>query len=266
MHRTPARHERHAKLAEQVDVSARRLLLLSNSRNPQGAFLEHVGHAVPALLDGVTRVLFVPFAGVTISLDDYTSLVRHAFAAWGVEVESVHDRRSMRRAVEGADAIVVGGGNTFRLLERLQHHRLLETIRAKALDGAPYIGWSAGSVLAGPTIGTTNDMPIVAPRGLSALGLVGFQINAHFTDAHPPGFRGETRRERLAEYLVLNPGARVVGLPEGSWLRVEGETITLEGPHDAPCFTSGRDTVLAAGSWVETEVRDKLPCDGDERG
>lgn len=231
-------------------MNARQLLLFSNSRNPDGVFLGHTREAIHAQLGGVHRVLFVPFAGVTISLDNYAALVCSAFSAWGIQVESVHDHPSPLRAVQSADAIVVGGGNTFRLLERLQYHQLLGAIRDRVRSGVPYIGWSAGSVLSGPTIGTTNDMPIVAPAGFEALGLVDFQINAHFTDAHPPGFRGETRRERLAEYLVLNPGARVVGLPEGSWLRVVGAEITLEGPHAAPCFSSDGERVLQAGCPV----------------
>ena len=231
-------------------MNARQLLLFSNSRNPDGVFLGHARGAIQAQLGGVQRVLFVPFAGVTISLNDYAVLVRQAFSAWGMQVDSLHDDPSPLRAVQSAEAIVVGGGNTFRLLERLQHHQLLGAIRDRVRAGVPYIGWSAGSVLTGPTIGTTNDMPIVAPIGFEALGLVDFQINAHFTNAHPPGFRGETRRERLAEYLVLNPGARVAGLPEGSWLRVAGAEITLDGPHAAPCFSSAGERVLQAGCAV----------------
>lgn len=240
-------------------MNERRLLLLSNSRNPDGAFLEHARDAIRTHLSGMTRVLFVPFAGVTISLDDYAALVSNAFGDMGVQSESVHQHPSRVEAVRNAQAIVVGGGNTFRLLERLQHFQLLGAIRERVRRGVPYLGWSAGSVLAGPTIGTTNDMPIVAPAGLEALGLVDFQINAHFTDAHPPGFRGETRRERLAEYLVLNPGARVVGLPEGSWLRVAGAEIMLAGPHAAPCFSSAGECVLQPGSPVHTTLEPAGP-------
>ncbi len=216
----------------------RSLLLLSNSRDADGRFLAHPRDALAAHLAEVRSALFVPWAGVTISADAYTARVRPVFEALGVAVTSVHEVARPADALADAEAVVVGGGNTFRLLERLQYHALLEPIRARVLAGTPYVGWSAGSVLAGPTIATTNDMPIVAPAGLGALGVVGFQVNAHFTDAHPPGFRGETRRERLAEYLTLNPASRVIGLPEGSWLTVADEAITLGGPHAAPCFTS----------------------------
>jgi dipeptidase E len=123
-------------------------------------------------------------------------------------------------------------------------------LRERALAGVPYVGWSAGSVVACPTIRTTNDLAIVEPpRGLGALGLVGFQINAHFTDAHPPGFQGETRRERLAEFLVANPAAAVVGLPEGSWLEADAATVVVAGAHAALLFRPGVTAVtLAPGS------------------
>jgi dipeptidase E len=142
----------------------------------------------------------------------------------------------MAAAVRDAEGIVVGGGNTFHLLARLYDAGLLDAIRGRVADGVPYVGWSAGAVVACPTIRTTNDMPIVAPPRLDALALVGFQINAHFTDVHPPGFQGETRRQRLAEFVAANPDVPVLGLPEGSMLRVVGAALTLLGPHEAPVF------------------------------
>ena len=129
---------------------------------------------------------------------------------------------------------------------------LLDAVRARAQAGVPYVGWSAGSVVACPTIGTTNDMPIVEPpAGLGALDLVPFQINAHFTDAHPPGFQGETRRERLAEYLAANQGRTVIGLPEGDWLAVDDGAVTLHGPHAAVLFRSDAEaTALPSGARI----------------
>lgn len=228
-------------------MNARNLLLLSNSRNAEGAFLEHARDALRSHLAGVSSLLFVPWAGVTITHANYAARVREAFATLNLRVSSIHESPDTLRAVEEAEAIVIGGGNTFRLLEQLQHHALIGPIRRRVLSGVPYVGWSAGSVVACPTIGTTNDMPIVATAGLDALALVNFQINAHFTDAHPVGFRGETRRERIAEYLTLNKDARVVGLPEGAWLRVHDTAITLEGPHLANCFTSDGAVALSPG-------------------
>ena len=238
---------------------SRSLLLLSNSRDADGRFLAHPREALAAQLAGVREVLFVPFAGVTISYDAYTARVRPVFEALGVTLTSVHEAADPVRAVAEAGALVVGGGNTFRLLERLQQGDLLGAVRARVRAGAPYIGWSAGSVLACPSIATTNDMPIVQPAGFGALGLVRCQINAHFTDAHPAGFRGETRRERLAEFVALNPALRVVGLPEGSWLSVSGTAITLGGPQEAPCFGAQGVETLLPGTRVESVLEPDGP-------
>jgi dipeptidase E len=217
------------------------LLLLSNSRDAEGRYLYHCREAIAELLRGVRRVAFVPFAGVTVSWGDYARKVAEALAPIGVAVDPAHAATDAAAALRDAEAIAVGGGNTFHLLMKLQEGGLLGVLRERALAGVPYIGWSAGSVVAGPTIRTTNDMPIVEPpNGLGALGLVPFQINAHFTDAHPPGFQGETRRERLAEFLAANPASTVVGLPEGDWLTVDGPAATLRGPHEAFLFRLGR--------------------------
>jgi dipeptidase E len=226
------------------------LILLSNSRDPEGRYLHHCRDALAELFAGVRRVAFVPYAGVTAPWDDYAAKVREALAPLGVAVDGVHTAGDAAAAVRDAQAIAVGGGNTFHLLKRLQETGVLEALGERARAGVPYLGWSAGSVVAGPTIRTTNDMPIVEPpRGLGALGLVPFQINAHFTDAHPPGFQGETRRERLAEFLAANPSSTVVGLPEGDWLRVEGGAATLVGPHDAVLFRAGAPPeTIAPGS------------------
>lgn len=233
-------------------MSDRRLLLLSNSRDAEGRYLHHCRDALAAHLAGTRRVAFVPYAGVGIGWDDYTARVRDALAPLGVDVTGVHERDDPVAAAREADALAVGGGNTFHLLATLQRTGVLAALRERAGAGVPYVGWSAGSVVACPTLGTTNDMPIVQPpHGFDALGLVRFQINAHFTDAHPPGFQGETRRERLAEYLVANPDARVVGLPEGDWLEVRGDAVTLRGAHPAFLFAAGGAArALAPGDEV----------------
>ena len=228
-----------------ADNSHRRLLLLSNSRDASGKFLQHTGDDLRAHLSGVQKITFVPYAAVTIDWDAYTQLVRDAMTVFGVEVESVHEVNDSRGAIERAEAIAVGGGNTFHLLAHVQRAGLLSIIRERALSGVPYLGWSAGSVIAAPTMQTTNDMPITEPESFASLGLVGFQINAHFTDTHPPGFQGETRRQRLTEYVTANPASSVIGLPEGTWLRVSGPTVVLRGLYDAPHFRSGAvDAVL----------------------
>jgi dipeptidase E len=232
----------------------RRLLLLSNSRDEQGRYLHHPREAMAEHFAGVREVLFVPFAGVTVSWDDYAARVREAFGALGIAVRAVHDVDDPHGAVANAEAIAVGGGNTFHLLAQLYLTGLLGAIRARARDGVPYLGWSAGSVVACPTIRTTNDMPIVAPPSLDALGLIRCQINAHFTDAHPPGFQGETRRERLAEFVVANPRLPAIGLPEGSWLDVRGDAASLGGPNAAFVFSPDGARALAPGGDVSDLV------------
>lgn len=220
---------------------SRRLLLLSNSRDSEGRFLHHPQRQIKSFLGAAVRsVVFVPFAGVTASWDDYTERARAAFAAMGYELTSVHAAADPLDAIRRAEAIVVGGGNTFHLLLRLDETDLLDAIRARVAAGVPYIGWSAGSVIACPTIRTTNDMPIVEPPTLAALGAVPFQINAHYTDQHPAGFQGETRAERIAEFLVANPAMRVVGLAEGTMLQVERGHVALYGDVAARLFESGR--------------------------
>ena len=215
------------------------LLLLSNSRDPAGNYLLHPRAELAELLAGVGEVVFVPYASVTATYDSYAIKLRDALAPLGCGVRSVHETDDPVALVRDAAAIAVGGGNTFRLLERLYATRLLDVVRERARAGVPYLGWSAGSVVACPTIQTTNDMPIIAPPSFAALGLVPFQINAHYTDFHPPGFQGETRAERLAEFLALNASQRVIGLREGAMLRVIDDVATLLGAPGAVEFRSG---------------------------
>lgn len=231
-------------------AAARRLLLLSNSRDPDGRYLVHARDALARHLGRAREALFVPYAGVTVTWDAYTARVAEVLAPLGVAVRGLHAAPDPAAALRNAEAVLVGGGNTFHLLAELQRRGLTSVLQARAAAGVPYAGWSAGAVLAGPTIRTTNDMPIVEPpAGLAALGLVGVQINAHFTDAHPPGFQGETRRERLAEFLAANPEATVVGLPEGSWLEVVGPRATVGGAGPAVIFRAGREAEeVAAGA------------------
>jgi dipeptidase E len=213
------------------------LLLLSNSRNAGGGYLEHALPTLGAFLGAERkRVLFVPYAGVRLSYDDYADTVAERFEAAGYALDALHRADDPQRAVDEAEAIAVGGGNTFHLLRAVAEQGLLARIRARVNEGVPYVGWSAGSNLACPTICTTNDMPIVAPPSLEALGLVPFQINPHYTDEHPEGHQGETRPERIQEFCIANPEVPVVGLPEGTMLRVEGDRLTLLGDRPARLF------------------------------
>jgi dipeptidase E len=218
----------------------RRLLLLSSSRDANGVYLLHSSSAIRSLLGHPPqRVLFFPYAGVTIGHPEYARRAAIPFATLGYELQSIDDAESAVEALERAEAIVIGGGNTFQLLASLYDRELLDVIRARVHEGVPYIGWSAGAVITAPTIGTTNDMPIVEPRSLRALSLIPFQINAHYTDFHQPGHQGETRAERLEEYVEVNRRVRVLGLREGSSLRITDDEIELHGPGPAPVFAHG---------------------------
>jgi dipeptidase E len=220
-----------------------RLVLLSNSTNFGGGFLDHALAAIGTLFSGARRIAFVPFALADQAA--YHERARGRFQEIGIDVQRVVEGPAGRRVVEDADGIFVGGGNTFRLLDRLQRADLLSPIRSRVLAGMPYLGASAGTVIAAPTIKTTNDMPIVQPSSFDALGLVPFQINCHYLDPEP-GSRhmGETRETRLREYLEEND-TPVVGLREGSWLEVDGaagrQRVVLRGPRPARLFRRDSD-------------------------
>ncbi len=214
-----------------------RLLLLSNSVVPQGTFLGHAMGELTSFLRGVGRVLFVPYA--KRDHDGYLATVRGALEPLGLEVTGIHQFDDPVAAVREAEAVFVGGGNSFRLLNQLWRHELVEPLRSAVANGAPYIGSSAGTNMAQPSLRTTNDMPIVQPPTFEALGLVPFQINPHYLDPDP-GSRhmGETREERVREFLEEND-TPVLGLREGSWLRVAHGHVSLGGDKPARLFQRG---------------------------
>lgn len=214
-----------------------RLLLLSNSKTDGMGYLEYALDLMRDLLSAdVKEVLFVPYAGITKTHYDYVEQVRPVFASLGINVTSLHRAHDAIDAVRRAQAIALGGGNTWNLLRELRRQRVLPAIRQRVIEGMPYLGWSAGANLACPTIMTTNDMPICDPGGLDALALVPFQINPHYLDGNPPGFHGETRAERLREFGVLHPEVWVAGLPEGSGLRIDGSSVALVGRAECRLF------------------------------
>lgn len=221
----------------------RRLLLLSNGSELIGQNPSQFAYGVlkDFLGQSVKRLLFVPFATVVHSEDEYLASVRRRIGPLGYEVESMHAVPDAKAAVVNTDAIAVGGGNTFCLLRALYRLNVVEVIRERVRNGMPYVGWSAGSNVACPTIRTTNDMPIVEPPTLNALGLIPFQINPHYTDASIAGHMGETRDERLLEFTHANPGVQVIGLREGTMLRVEDDEIKLLGGKPARIFVKGEN-------------------------
>jgi dipeptidase E len=218
-----------------------RLLLISNSTNPGEEYLKYPSGNIRNFL-GTARVraLFIPYAAVTFSFDDYEKKVSERFTELGYEIVSIHKKSNLAEAVKEAEAIVVGGGNTWQLLKSLRDNDLIEVIREKVYGGTPYIGWSAGSNVACPTIKTTNDMPITEPDSFNAFGLVQFQINPHYTDFNPPGHAGETREQRIVEFIEVNPDVFVAGLREGSMLICEGESLKLLGDKPVRIFRKGQ--------------------------
>jgi dipeptidase E len=236
-----------------------RLLLVSNSTLHGSGYLDHCADALAAFLEpSAARVLFVPYA--VFDRDGYAAKARRRFEQMGLELDSVHDAPDgAARAVEKADALFIGGGNTFRLLNALWQQKLVEPIRQRARSGMPYIGSSAGSNVACPTIKTTNDMPIVEPPTFSALDLVPFNVNPHYQDPIPGSTHmGETRGQRIAEFHEEND-APVVGLREGAWLLVEDRTVSLQGSTGARLFRRGEMPVeYASGSRLDfLMIRDR---------
>ena len=218
-------------------MNDKRLLLISNSTLHGSGYLDHAESEIRSFLGDAKRVLFVPYA--LFDQDKYATNARQRFQKMGYELTSVHTAENPVTAVNETDAVFIGGGNTFRLLKALYEFDLIEAIRNRVSNGMPYIGSSAGSNVAAPTIKTTNDMPIVQPPSFNALGLVSFQINPHYLDPDPNSkHMGETREERIVQFLEEND-TPVVGLREGAMLRIEnGETI-LRGSTGARIFRKG---------------------------
>ncbi len=226
------------------------VLLLSNSTNYGESYMNHAKEKVADFLGDKKQVLFIPYAGVTISYDDYALRVQKALESQGIEIVSIHTFSSPEQAIREATAIAVGGGNTFRLLQQLYDKNLLDVIKEKVQAGCPFVGWSAGSNIAGLTICTTNDMPIVEPKSFNCLGLVPFQLNPHYTEHTIPNHGGESRKARIEEYVMLND-TDVVCLPEGSWLEIKGDDIVFDGGTGFKVYQHPdqvRDIKKAAGS------------------
>ena len=221
--------------------SVRRLLLVSNSTLYGSGYLDHVEHEIKDFLGNASRTIFVPFA--VHDRKAYAAKAQEGFRRMGFELESLHDVSNMRRAIAEADAIFVGGGNTFRLLKGFYDHNLLAPVREKVATGTPYIGSSAGSIVACPTLKTTKDMPVVQPPSFESLALVPFQISPHYLDPDPSSTHmGETQEERITQFLEENEEP-VVGLREGTSLRVQGGMVTLKGYETARIFRRHRKPV-----------------------
>ena len=226
-----------------------KLLLISNSTMPGEPYLDYPKHEIKKFLgEKPLTAVFIPYAAVTSSFDEYTQKVEERYAELGHHVVGIHTFADPVKAIEHAEDIVVGGGNTWQLVRMLHERKLVYAIREKAHYGTPYIGWSAGSNVACPTLRTTNDMPIIDPLGFDCAGLIPFQINPHYLDANPEGHGGETREQRIAEFLEINPNTYVAGLREGTMFKVEDGLIELIGERTCRVFKKGQEPLeLAAG-------------------
>jgi dipeptidase E len=224
-----------------MNESTKRILLISNSTLHGSGYLDHAENEIRDFLGDLKQVLFVPYA--LYDGDAYTATARERFQRMGYELTSVHRATNPVQAVERTDVVFIGGGNTFRLLKALYDFDLMDVIRERVAQGMPYVGSSAGSNVAGPTIKTTKDMPIVQPPSFDALGLVPFQISPHFQDPDPNSkHMGETQEERILQFLEEND-TPVAGLREGAMVRVENGATILRGSSGARIFRKGFEPV-----------------------
>lgn len=212
------------------------VLMLSSSRYGQFEYLAYAKEWIQEHLGGTTNLLFIPYAGITVNWDAYTVMVQTALP--NTKVTGIHQTEDPKSALMQAEAILVGGGNTFNLLHLLYENELLDPIKLKVEQGTPYIGWSAGSNICGQSIRTTNDMPIIEPKSFNALHFVNAQLNPHYTDYVAPNHHGETRDQRLAEFCTLNRSIPVLAIKEGTALLIRNNKLTLLGELNGFLFAS----------------------------
>ena len=223
----------------------KKLIIASTSTIYKGTYLEYLKEELILLFKDATDILFIPYARPGgISHENYTKMAAKVFKTFGKNLRGIHTFKNPIQAIEQTQGIFTGGGNTFLLVKQLHDNKLIAPIRKAIVDGAPYLGTSAGSNICGITMQNTNDMPIVYPPSFNTLGVIPFNINAHYIDPDPKTTHmGESRATRIKEYHTQNTTA-VVGLPEGSWLKVIGDTITLKGNHSARIFEKGKEPYL----------------------
>lgn len=218
------------------------VLMISSSRYAGGGYLDCSKQWILSHMGNVTEILFIPFAGVTISWDAYTQMVQEALPS--VRIVGIHQTTDPQSSINQAQAILVGGGNTFNLLHILYDQGLVDLIKSKVESGTPYTGWSAGANVCGLSIRTTNDMPIVEPTSFDAFGFVNAQLNPHYTDVVAANFHGETRDQRIAEFCMLNPIIPVIGIREGSALLLSNNKLSILGELPAVAFESHNKIVI----------------------
>lgn len=218
------------------------VLMLSSSRAGSEDYLQHAIPLIDQHLLEIKEMVFIPFAGVSISWDDYTTKVQNALPNY--HIKGIHQFHDAQEAINNAQAIMVGGGNTFNLLNQLYQQNLVKALKLQVSQGSPFIGWSAGSNICGNSIRTTNDMPIIQPPSFEALNFVPFQLNPHYSDFQPPGHNGESRAQRIQEFCILNPKMPVIGIREGSALLLQGNSLRLKGDLDAVVFKGETQKII----------------------
>jgi dipeptidase E len=217
-------------------MDSKTILAFSSSRSGNSGFLEKATPVIEEFLGSKpTNIAFIPFADANKKYEEYALAVQNALRNTVLKINVVLPSTATS-VIEYSEAILVGGGNTFKLLHDIYELDLLNLIRQKVNNGCRYIGWSAGSNILAPSISTTNDMPIVEPKSFKALGLFPFQINPHYFNKQIEGFNGETRDDRLEEFLKMNPHASVAGLPEGSYLKLENNLLQYFGEDEGVLF------------------------------
>lgn len=226
-------------------------LLLSNSTNSGESYMEWCKAKIADFIQSDQgNIIFVPYAAASFSFDDYTKNVNQALDQFNISVKNIASFDNPIEAVNNASAIFIGGGNTFHLLKQLQDNRLIGAIQDRVNSGIPYVGWSAGSNVFCPSLCTTNDMPITQPQSFNALNLIDLQINPHYTEHTIPNHGGESRDQRLKEYLSINPTERVLCLPESSYVEHNGESRKYFGRTNGKILSSSGIQILESGSEI----------------
>jgi dipeptidase E len=220
----------------------KKLLIVSTSTIHGKPYLEYLFDEIKDFFSGVSSIVFIPYARPSgMTYDEYTLAAHEKFEMIGIQVKGIHEYGNPVDAINQAQGVFTGGGNSFLLLHELLERNLIEPLRKRIEDGMPYMGTSAGSNITGPTIGTTNDMPIVYPATFDGLQVIPFNINPHYLDPDPNStHKGETRQTRIEEFLIQND-IKVVGLREGSWLRFENGSVELKGDLHARIFIRGKE-------------------------
>ena len=229
------------------------MIIASTSTIHGSGYLEYLIPILQKHLKNVKKLLFVPYARPGgISYDDYTTIVAKAFNKLAIDVKGIHQYNNPKEAIENAEAIFTGGGNTFELVNQIYKNNILSTLKNVIESGTPYLGTSAGSNICGVTMMNTNDMPIVYPPSFTTLGCIPFNINAHYLDPIKGSTHmGETRETRIKEYHIFND-TPVLGLREGSWLEVSGDVIFLRGKYSAKFFQANKEAIeLESGVAVK---------------